>query len=96
MSTCCRNIRSSAVSDKNRIISEIKSSENFTDTVSTYFYLPDFKDRYSGKTTTANYENEFEFKTEFYKSNGQGIAPTYRIISISKKDNKLTFEDIID
>lgn len=83
-------------SDKNRLINEIKSAENFTDTITTYFYLPGHKNRNTKNPTTANYENEHEYKSEFYKSNGKGIAPTYRIISISKKENKLTFEDIID
>ncbi|WP_190811693.1 hypothetical protein [Flagellimonas sp. S3867] len=83
-------------SDKKKLIEQIKSAENFTDTVSTYFYLPENKNRYSGEAITVNYENLGEFKTEYYKPNGQGIAPTYRIISISKTENKLTFEDIID
>ncbi len=83
-------------SDKKKIIEQIKLAENFTDTVSSYFYLPESKNRYTGKPTIANYENQREFKTEYYKPNGQGIAPTYRIISISKTGNKLTFEDIID
>ncbi|KZS41061.1 hypothetical protein AWE51_23165 [Aquimarina aggregata] len=82
--------------DKNRLINEIRSAENFQDSVISYYHLPSYFDRYSGELITANYETDREFKTEFYQPNGKGMAPTYRIISISKIDKKLTFEDIIE
>ena len=82
--------------DKEKLIEQIKSADNFTDTISDYFYLPQEKERYIGKLSTANYEKPSEFKIEYFKPNGKGMAPTYRIISVSKLDNKLVFEDIID
>ncbi|WP_158091351.1 hypothetical protein [Tenacibaculum holothuriorum] len=82
--------------DKERLIEQIKSADNFTDTISGHFYFPQEKERFIGKLSTINYEKPREFKIEYFKPNGKGIAPTYRIISISKLDNKLVFEDIID
>ena len=82
--------------DKMRLINQIKSAENFKESIQENFYLPETLNRYSGKLIKANYEDKFYFKTEYYKPNGNGIAPTYQIISISKTKNILRYENIID
>ena len=82
--------------DKNRLINQIKASENFKDKIQEDFYLPENRDRYSGESITVNYESKWDYKTEYYKPNGTGVAPTYHIISISKTKNILKYENIID
>ncbi|WP_282134987.1 hypothetical protein [Seonamhaeicola maritimus] len=83
-------------SDKKRIVTEFTTSNYFQDSISSYFHLPSNQDRYIGNPKTVNYLTHTEYKSEFYKPNGKGYAPTYRIISIPINDNKLIFEEIID
>ncbi len=83
--------------DKRRLIDKIKSETDFREDFENRVYLPELAtDKYEGDIIYANYQNEREFKTEMFQPNGKGYAPTYRIISISKEGNKLTFEEIID
>lgn len=82
--------------DKNEAIKAIRSSKDFTtDLMSINGTLYLTKDRYLGPTITQNYETENAYVREYFKPSGtEGYAPTFRRISISKSENKLTFEDI--
>ena len=83
--------------DKNRLINQITSEQNYVDEIQNSFYLPEKAvNRYESDTITANYQTDWEYKTEIFYSNGKGYTPTYKIVSISKKENKLTFEHILD
>jgi len=84
-------------SDKRQLINKIKSEYNYIDEIQNDFHLPEKVENISkGDTITANYQTDWEYKTEIYYSNGKGYTPTYKIISISKKENNLTFEHILD
>jgi len=82
--------------DKQEAIREISGSKDFTTdfkSVNRTLYLRE--DRYFGPTITQNYETENAYVREYFKPSGtRGYAPTFRRISISKSENKLTFEDI--
>ncbi len=82
--------------DKNEAIKAIRSSKDFTTdlkSINGTLYLT--KDRYLGPTITQNYETENAYVREYFKPSGtEGYAPTFRRISISKSENKLTFEDL--
>lgn len=82
--------------EKEKFINQIKLNENFTKGISDDFYLPAKLNRYLGKPIISCYENKLYFKFEYFKPNGQGAAPTYNIITISKKKNWLMYENIID
>ena len=83
--------------DKNRLIDKITSEQNYVDKIQNSFYLPEKAiSRYESDTITANYQTDWEYKTEIFYTNGKGYTPTYIIISISKKENILTFEHILD
>lgn len=83
--------------DKQDIISKIKNSDNYkVDNGSIepllYQHAPD---RYFGEKIIQNYETENSYVREYFEPIGrEGYAPTFRRISISKKNNELTFEDI--
>jgi hypothetical protein len=83
--------------DKQNAIAKIKSIENFKSdngSIETLMYQS-AHDRYFGKKVIQNYETENSFVREYFEPSGrEGYAPTFRRISISKTDNKLTFEDI--
>jgi hypothetical protein len=84
-------------SDKQRIINQIRSSDNYQDEINNEFYLPELaKNRYEGDTLYANYQTEWEYKKAMFYPNGKGYTPTYRVISISKEKNELTFEELLD
>jgi hypothetical protein len=82
--------------DKREAIRAIKSSRNFkTDIklINSSLYLS--ADRYLGPTIIQNYETAEAYVREYFKPSGtEGYTPTFRRISISKTENKLTFEDI--
>lgn len=84
--------------DKRNAISKIISADNFkkdNSSVVQTLFLSD--DRCFGPKVTQNYETEKAFVREYFQPSGQkGYAPTFRRISISKSDNELTFEDIIE
>jgi hypothetical protein len=86
-------------SDKQKMILQIKSAKNFkiekSSSKSLLLYLSE--NRYFGPKVTQNYETENTFNRAYFKPSGkQGYAPTFRRISISKVDNELTFEDIVE
>ncbi|ESU20195.1 hypothetical protein FEDK69T_30480 [Flavobacterium enshiense DK69] len=79
--------------DKNRIISEIKKTTNFTsDTIATD--ITKSTDYYEGEKVTQNYETKDEFIKELFEPQGEDYAPTWRKIRINKKENILIFEDV--
>ena len=81
--------------DKIRAIDKIKNSPEFKksgETIEDYLY--EAQNRYNGPKQTQNYEIDNYYVREYYKPNGRGYAPTFRRILISKKENKLKFEDI--
>jgi len=83
--------------DKRRLIHKIESEVDYREEFENRVYLPELaKNRYEGDTIYANYQNKWAFKKEMYYPNGKGYTPTYRIISISKHERKLTFEEILD
>jgi hypothetical protein len=85
------------ISEKDRLkaIEQVKNSDNFKNLGEpiTNFLFYDNQDRYIGQEKTQNYETEKEYVREYFKPNGQGYAPTFKRISIDKKENKLTFEE---
>lgn len=83
--------------DKQRIVDQIKSANNYQKENNNSFYLPDLaENRSEGDTLFANYQTDWEFKTAIFYPNGKGYTPTYRVISISKDKNELTFEELLD
>jgi hypothetical protein len=80
--------------DKHRMIESIKSSSNFEISNNELIDLPGSSDRYIGPEQIQNIETQYSFVREYFKPNGAGYAPTFRRISILKKDNSLVFEDI--
>lgn len=84
--------------DKKTLIEKIVSSHNYQDEIQEMFDLRYGKLRYSDHDTvfTANYQDESYYIYEFYKPNNQGYKPIWDRVSISKKENKLTFHRILD
>ncbi|NAY92183.1 hypothetical protein GTQ34_09650 [Muricauda sp. JGD-17] len=83
--------------DKLRIINQIESMDNYQEETNNRFYLPELSEnRYKGDTLHANYQTDREYKNAMYYPNGEGYTPTYRVVSISKDKNELTFEEILD
>lgn len=83
--------------DKQKAIEQIKNSTDFKKLGEpTVDFLSTNTDMYNGQKQIQNYETEYGYVREYFKPNGKGYAPTYRRISIDKKENKLTFEDIDD
>ena len=82
--------------DKNRLINEIKSSPNFmNDSIYSTRKLV-YPDRHKGKKTVWNYQNKTSYVREYFQPNGEGSAPTNRIISLDRISNELRFDDIDD
>lgn len=84
--------------DRERLINQIKSADNYQDEVEDMFDLRSGKIRNSDKDTsfTANYQDDWNYIYEFYKPNKQGYTPTWDRISISKTENSLTYERVLD
>ena len=82
-----------SLTDKERLIDQIKSADNYQDEIQDMFDLRSGKIRHSDKDTsfTANYQEERNYIYEYYKPNKQGYTPTWDRISISKTENKLTY-----
>ncbi|SEL94216.1 hypothetical protein [Parapedobacter koreensis] len=84
--------------DKNRIINHIVAADNYQDNEVEMFDIRNGKPRYSEKGTsfTANYQDEWNYIYEFYQPNKRGYTPTWDRISISKAENTLVYERILD
>lgn len=77
--------------DKERIIEQIKSSNEFFVDSKNDFFLPDKAETLSDTTMSANYEDSLYFRQETY-SLSDGYAPSLISVSIDKKRNTLIFE----
>lgn len=88
--------------DKQRIIQQIKNSENFKiikDTIPPNLYeiKSGTKDYHFGEKTIQNYETQEEFITEFFQpANNKHTAPQYKQVSINKHLNHLIYTDIYE
>ncbi len=84
--------------DKERIKNQILTAGNYQENMPEMFNIRVGKPRYSDRDTsfTANYQDEWDYVYEFYQPNKQGYTPTWDRISISKNENKLTYERILD
>lgn len=81
--------------DKNRIIEEIKNSKNFkskNESVTELLYLPKFDN--SKVKIFQNYKTDENYVREFVHKPDEKYAKIFRQITISKTENKLTFQDI--
>ena len=77
--------------DKERIVQQIKSSDQFFVDNKNNFYLPDKAQAYSDTTIFASYENSLYFRQENYTLS-EGYASSFIVISIDKNQNILIFE----
>ena len=80
--------------DKERIMNQIRSSDNFIPHSQPKPLITELTDYYEGDKVTQNYETEEEFVRELFEPLGKGYAPTWRIIHLNKNKNELRFEDI--
>ncbi|GAB2789362.1 hypothetical protein GCM10027275_37900 [Rhabdobacter roseus] len=80
--------------DKARIIDLITHEKEFKKIGLLTVDLSEQTDRYTGKKQKQHYETDTDFVTELFEPNGEGYAPTWRIIKISKRENTLVFQDI--
>jgi hypothetical protein len=82
-----------SLTDKERLIDQIKSADNYQDEIQDLFDLRSGKIIYSDKDTsfTANYQEESNYIYEYYKPNKPGYTSTWVRISISKTENKLIY-----
>ena len=87
-----------SATDKQRLIDQIKSADNDKEDVEEMFDIQSGKNRYSTKDTvfTATYQDKWNYIYEYYKPNKQGYRPTWDRVSISKTENKLTYERVSD
>ena len=84
--------------DKERIIKQITTAVDYQDKADEMFDLRIDKPRYSEKdiSFTANYQDDWNYIYEFYKPNKQGYKPIWDLISISKAENELTYERVLE
>jgi len=86
--------------DRKNAIDKITHSQNFTKLglpVNEMLFMMTGKESYYGTKKTQNYETESCFVREYFQPSGrEGYVPTFRRISISKKENCLVFEDIAE
>jgi hypothetical protein len=84
--------------DREQAIQIIKKSKIFKSdnpSIDENLYLT--QSRYFGPKVYQDYENKGSYVREYFEPSGQqGYAPTFRRISISKTESKLTFEDIAE
>jgi hypothetical protein len=81
--------------DRLKIIQQIKNSDDYKKLgePTTDFLFYHYPKRFVGPEEKQNYETEKDYVREYFKPNGQGYAPTFKRISVDKKENKLTFEE---
>jgi hypothetical protein len=84
--------------DRQKLINQIKSAHNFQSDMQDGFELKTEHERYSTIDTffTAHYHDTSKYVYEFYKPNKRGYVPTWDKVSISKTENKLRFQRILD
>jgi hypothetical protein len=81
--------------DRLKIIQQIKNKDGYKKLgePTTDFLFYRYPNRFIGHEEKQNYETENDYVREYFKPNGQGYAPTFKRISVDKKENKLTFEE---
>ncbi|WP_340104189.1 hypothetical protein [Rhodohalobacter sp. 8-1] len=84
--------------DKNRLSGNILNSVNYKDSISDTFDIRSGKPRYSDTTQDfiVTYQDKWSYVYEYYELNKKGKTPTWDRISISKKENELIYERILD
>lgn len=84
--------------DRERLIEQIKSANNYKKETVEMFDLREGKIRYSDKDTLfiANYHDIWNYIYEYYKPNSQGHKPTWDKIMISKTGSELIYERVLD
>lgn len=84
--------------DKTRIKRKILDSPHFSDSIPELFDIRLDKPRHSKipQNFVVTYENKWYYIYDFYKPNQPGYAPTWDKISVSKTENILIFERILD
>ncbi|TDQ73930.1 hypothetical protein [Sphingobacterium yanglingense] len=80
--------------DKRSFINQ-KTWTRYTGTIP--MNLPELaEDRYEGDTLKVNYMMEDRYIYTVYQPNGKGVTPTLVTISVSKHDNVLIYEEVLD
>lgn len=83
--------------EKERIISQIRSSKQFrnlNDSVQNIFQLTD---RYLGEPVIQNFETDGAFVRRTLRPAGEiNYAPLFHVITVCKRKNELRFEDIVE
>ena len=84
--------------DKNKVIEKIMKSVNYRENIPEMFDIRTNKQRYSNteKIFIVTYQDKWNYIYEFYKPNEKGYLPIWDRISVSKKENELTYERILD
>ncbi|WP_152270725.1 hypothetical protein [Agriterribacter humi] len=83
--------------DKNRLVNQLRQSGYFTtDTTIQEYNLQNELERGLSKRVFKDYERIDFIRRESYEKLKQGYKPDFDIITISKNDNKLTFERVND
>lgn len=84
--------------DKERLITQIVTSENYQESTHEMFDIRYGKPRNTDRDTsfTANYQDDYSYRYQFFKPNKPGYKPTWDLISVSKTKNKLFYLRIID
>ena len=85
-------------SDKRRLAEWIVESENYRDNVPKMFEIRSDKPRYSDtkKEFIVTYQDKWNYVYEYYRPNRQGYSPIWDRISLSKDENELTYERVLD
>jgi hypothetical protein len=85
-------------SDKDRLIKKFTESPFYRDSIPEEFDFIIDKPRYSNmdEEFIVTYQDDNNYIYEYYKPNKQGYAPTWDKISISKDENQLIYERVLD
>lgn len=83
-----------SANDKKRLIDQFKHAPGYKGFVAEDYHRLYTLDKYEGNEVIEYSEDEYGYKRESCKPMGKDYAPLLIIITIDKKDNTLTFEDI--
>jgi uncharacterized protein (UPF0248 family) len=82
--------------DKQRIIDQFTHAPGYKGFVASDMQWISTANRYEGEEVIEYSEDEFGFVRESCKPMGKDYAPLHRIVTISKKENQLTLQEIDD
>lgn len=84
--------------DKNRLSRKILNSVNYKDSISDTFDIRSGKPSYSNTTQDfiVTYQDKWSYVYEYYELRKRGTTPIWDRILISKRENELTYERILD